>query len=134
MTSTPDRSGWTSTTSRDAGTAPSRERRAARLPMQRGPAAWSAILPGQPAPMALDGDVTADVALVGGGFADRANIGRELWRGVRAEEAPARVEGLLRAYLAHREGPSETFHAFANRHEPDALRALAEAGEGGASA
>lgn len=45
------------------------ERRAARLPVFRGPAAWSAILPGQPAPVALEGDVSADFALVGGGFA-----------------------------------------------------------------
>src|SRR5688572_17154303 len=69
MTSTPDRSGWTSPMPRAAGTAPLREHRAARLPVQRGPAAWSAILPGQPAPVPLDGDVTADFALVGRGFA-----------------------------------------------------------------
>lgn len=37
--------------------------------MQRGPAAWSAILPGQPAPVPLPGDATVDVAIVGGGFA-----------------------------------------------------------------
>lgn len=42
---------------------------ARRLPVHRGPAAWSAILPGQPAPEALAGDVTADFAVVGGGFA-----------------------------------------------------------------
>lgn len=42
---------------------------ARRVPVHRGPAAWSAILPGQPAPEALAGKVTADFAVVGGGFA-----------------------------------------------------------------
>lgn len=42
---------------------------ARRTPRHRGPAAWSAILPGQPAPVALDGDMEADFVLVGGGFA-----------------------------------------------------------------
>lgn len=42
---------------------------AKRTPVHKGPAAWSAILPGQPAPEVLEGDVTADFALVGGGFA-----------------------------------------------------------------
>ncbi|MGC1488862.1 MAG: FAD-binding oxidoreductase [Albidovulum sp.] len=42
---------------------------ARRLPVHRGPAAWSAILPGQDAPVGLDADVTADFAVVGGGFA-----------------------------------------------------------------
>ncbi len=42
---------------------------ARRTPVHRGPAAWSAILPGQPAPVVLDGDRTADFVLVGGGFA-----------------------------------------------------------------
>ena len=42
---------------------------ARRTPVQRGPAAWSAILPGQPAPVPLQGDMTADFAIIGGGFA-----------------------------------------------------------------
>ncbi|AZB66312.1 FAD-binding oxidoreductase (plasmid) [Cereibacter sphaeroides] len=42
---------------------------ARRTPVHRGPAAWSAILPGQPAPQQLEGDGTADVAVVGAGFA-----------------------------------------------------------------
>lgn len=42
---------------------------ARRVPVHRGPAAWSAILPGQPAPEVLEGDLTADFVLVGGGFA-----------------------------------------------------------------
>ena len=43
--------------------------KAERLPVQRGPAAWNAILPVQAAAAPLDGDVTVDVAIVGGGFA-----------------------------------------------------------------
>ncbi|MBP1806189.1 NAD(P)/FAD-dependent oxidoreductase [Rubellimicrobium aerolatum] len=42
---------------------------ARRVPVHRGPAAWSAILPGQPAPVPLAGDAVVDVAVVGGGFA-----------------------------------------------------------------
>lgn len=45
---------------------------ARRTPVHKGPAAWSAILPGQPAPVPLPGDRTVDVAIVGGGFAGLA--------------------------------------------------------------
>ena len=45
---------------------------ARRTPVHKGPAAWSAILPGQPAPVVLPGDLTVDVAIVGGGFAGLA--------------------------------------------------------------
>jgi ferredoxin-nitrite reductase len=65
--------------------------------------------------------------VVGGGFADRARIGRELWRDVPAADCPRKVEGLLRAYLDHREGPAESFQTFAGRFGPDALKQLAEA-------
>ncbi len=43
--------------------------RARRIPVHRGPAAWSAILPGQPPPVVLEEDMGADFAVVGGGFA-----------------------------------------------------------------
>jgi glycine/D-amino acid oxidase-like deaminating enzyme len=45
---------------------------ARRTPVHKGPAAWSAILPGQPAPLALRGDQSVDVAIIGGGFAGLA--------------------------------------------------------------
>ena len=45
---------------------------ARRTPVHRGPAAWSAILPGQPAPLSLSGDQSVDVAIIGGGFAGLA--------------------------------------------------------------
>ncbi|QRM54353.1 FAD-binding oxidoreductase [Sinorhizobium sp. BG8] len=44
-------------------------RTAIRLPVHRGPAAWSAILPDAAGPVVLDGDLNVDVAIVGGGFA-----------------------------------------------------------------
>jgi ferredoxin-nitrite reductase len=62
--------------------------------------------------------------LAGGGFGPHASLGRELYRDVKAEDAPATVERMLKAYLAHRATPAESFLAFANRHEVDALKAL----------
>jgi ferredoxin-nitrite reductase len=80
-----------------------------------------------------DGDTVEGYDIVvGGGFAENAKIGRELWKGIRAEDCPAHVEALLRTYLAHRRGPEESFQAFTLRHEIDALCALASPPEGGA--
>lgn len=45
---------------------------ARRTPVHKGPAAWSAILPGQPAPVPLPGDQMVDVAIIGSGFAGLA--------------------------------------------------------------
>ncbi|WP_439576164.1 NirA family protein [Phreatobacter sp.] len=68
-----------------------------------------------------------DIA-VGGGFAENARIGRTLWKGVKAEDAPAHVKALLRAYLLNRNGPDEGFQAFTLRHEPEVLDRLATSG------
>ena len=43
--------------------------RARRLPRQPGPAAWAALLPPAPPPVPLEADGTADVAVIGAGFA-----------------------------------------------------------------
>lgn len=48
------------------------QHKARRTPVHKGPAAWSAILPGQPAPVPLQGDQTVDIAILGGGFAGLA--------------------------------------------------------------
>ncbi|MGA0561550.1 NirA family protein [Ancylobacter sp. VNQ12] len=64
--------------------------------------------------------------VVGGGFGSDGHIGRELWRDVTAEDAPARVEHLLKAWLAHRADATETLAGFTRRFEPEALRALVE--------
>jgi glycine/D-amino acid oxidase-like deaminating enzyme len=45
---------------------------ARRTPRHAGTAAWSAILPDQPASVPLPGDQTVDVAIIGGGFAGLA--------------------------------------------------------------
>lgn len=76
-----------------------------------------------------DGDqVEGYDIVVGGGFGDRARIGREVFKGVKSDEAPARVEALLRAWLGGREG-DESFHAYANRLDDAALKAAAARAE-----
>jgi ferredoxin-nitrite reductase len=66
---------------------------------------------------------------VGGSFGPDATIAPEIYRDVRAEDAPRVVERLLKAYLAHRASPQETFLAFTRRHEIGALRSLVDSGE-----
>jgi ferredoxin-nitrite reductase len=63
----------------------------------------------------------------GGGFGPDAEIGQEVYHDLNAEDAPQTVEKLLKAYLAHRSSPSETFLTFARRHDGETLRKLAEA-------
>ncbi len=60
---------------------------ARRTPVHRGPAAWSAILPGQDAIVALDEDQTADVAIIGAGFAGLSAARRLLQLQPRAKIA-----------------------------------------------
>jgi ferredoxin-nitrite reductase len=77
-------------------------------------------------PVGDDGDTVEGYDfVVGGGFADQAGIGRELWRAVKAEDCPARVESLLRAWQANRAAPDETFQAFTGRHDIETLQRLA---------
>ena len=63
----------------------------------------------------------------GGGFGPEAEIGQEVYRDLKAEDAPKTVERLLKAYLANRASPVETFLTFARRHDGEALRKLADA-------
>jgi ferredoxin-nitrite reductase len=63
---------------------------------------------------------------VGGGFGPDAACGRELYRDVKAEDAPKTVERVLKAYLAHRASAEESFLTFTRRHEIDALKAYCE--------
>ncbi|MGB9118036.1 NirA family protein [Bradyrhizobium sp.] len=63
----------------------------------------------------------------GGGFGPNADIGQEVYRDLKAEDAPKTVEKLLKAYLAHRASPDETFLTFARRHDGETLRKLAGA-------
>ncbi len=74
-----------------------------------------------------DGDtVDGYDIVVGGGFSDKPSIGRELYPGVKAEDAPRHVERLLKSYMAHRSGPKETFQDFAVKREVEELKELAE--------
>jgi ferredoxin-nitrite reductase len=65
--------------------------------------------------------------LIGGAFGPDATLGREIYRDVKAQDAPATVERMLKAYVSNRASPAETFLAFANRHDLDALKALVAA-------
>ena len=66
--------------------------------------------------------------LVGGGFGPDAALGRDIYRDVKAQDAPRRVEGLLKAYMTHRASPQESFLAFSKRHDIEALKAMCEEG------
>jgi ferredoxin-nitrite reductase len=58
---------------------------------------------------------------VGGGYGARREIGRELFRDVPAADAPALIEGMLRAYMEHRQG-REGFAEFVRRHSTEELK------------
>src|SRR4029078_7806030 len=74
-----------------------------------------------------DGDAVEGYhVLIGGGFGPQAALGRELYRDVRAQDAPQTVERILKAYMKNRAAREESFIAFARRHEIDALKALAD--------
>jgi ferredoxin-nitrite reductase len=64
--------------------------------------------------------------VVGGGFGVDGAIARELFQNIRAEDAPRKVETALRAYLANRNAPDETFAAFVRRHDAEELRRMIE--------
>ncbi len=62
--------------------------------------------------------------VVGGGFGADAKIGRELLMSIPATDLPSVTERILKAYLTHRASPGESFHAFTNRHDIDALKEI----------
>ncbi len=80
---------------------------------------------GAKVPVGEDGDTVPGYhVFVGGGFGIEGGIGREFRTNVKAEEAPALVEAILRTWQTHRATPDESFVAFARRHEIAALQAL----------
>jgi ferredoxin-nitrite reductase len=82
---------------------------------------------GAKVPVSEEGDAVEGYHIhVGGGFGPEAALGRELYRDVKAEDAPKVVERVLKSYLAHRASAAETFLAFTRRHQTDALKALCE--------
>jgi ferredoxin-nitrite reductase len=75
-----------------------------------------------------DGDTVAGYHIhVGGGFGSDGAIAEELIRDVKATDAPAAVERILRTYLANRGAAEETFVAFARRTGVEAIRRMMEA-------
>jgi ferredoxin-nitrite reductase len=78
-----------------------------------------------------DGDqVEGYHVYVGGGFGPDASLGREIYRDVKAEDAPRTIERMLKGYLARRASSAETFLVFSRRHEIDALKKMFEAEAG----
>jgi len=75
-----------------------------------------------------DGDDTVDGfhLFTGGGFGPSADVGQEVYRDIKSEDAPVVVEKLLKAYMANRVSPEETFLTFARRHDGETLRKLAD--------
>jgi ferredoxin-nitrite reductase len=72
-----------------------------------------------------DGDTVEGYhILVGGGFGPDAALAREIYKDVKAEDAPQTVERMLKGYLARRVSPGESFQAFTRRHEIPALTDL----------
>jgi ferredoxin-nitrite reductase len=59
--------------------------------------------------------------LVGGGFGPDAALAREIYRDVKAEDAPRTIERMLQIYLKRRSSSDETFQAFTRRHEVNEL-------------
>jgi ferredoxin-nitrite reductase len=82
-------------------------------------------------PVGSDDDTVEGYHLyAGGGFGPDADIGQEVYRDVRAEDTPKAVEKLLKAYVANRGSPEETFLAFSRRHDAETLRKMADAEAG----
>jgi ferredoxin-nitrite reductase len=65
-----------------------------------------------------DGDAVEGYhILVGGGFGPDAALARELYRDVKAEDAPETIERVLKVYMTRRASRDETFQAFTRRHD-----------------
>jgi ferredoxin-nitrite reductase len=63
----------------------------------------------------------------GGSFGPGADIGKEVYRDIKAEDAPKTVERLLKAYVTNRTSADETFLAFSRRHDGESLKKMADA-------
>jgi ferredoxin-nitrite reductase len=69
-----------------------------------------------------DGDTAEGYhILVGGGFGPDAGLARDIYKDVKAENAPTTIERMLKGYLARRASPGESFQTFTRRHEIPAL-------------
>jgi ferredoxin-nitrite reductase len=80
---------------------------------------------GAKVPVGEEGDTVPGYhLLVGGGYGVDGGMARDFIENVKAEDAPALVEAVLRAWQEHRAAPDESFVAFARRHEIAELQAL----------
>ena len=61
---------------------------------------------------------------VGGGFGPDAALGAEIYRDVKAEDAPRTVARMLKSYLGHRASRDETFLTFLRRYDVTALKSM----------
>jgi len=60
---------------------------------------------------------------IGGGFGAHQAVGRQVFTGIPAAEIPELIEKMLKGYLRRREG-TESFQAFATRHDLNTLQAI----------
>jgi ferredoxin-nitrite reductase len=61
---------------------------------------------------------------LGGGWGAEQGIGRRVFESLPFGEIPSIVERLLQRYLDGRDGPEESFAAFARRHTVEELQAV----------
>jgi ferredoxin-nitrite reductase len=59
---------------------------------------------------------------LGGGYGPDQDIGREIYRDVKGEDAPVVIERMLRGYLSARRDGSETFRDFTKRYPTEQLK------------
>jgi ferredoxin-nitrite reductase len=69
---------------------------------------------------------------IGGGYGARGRMGRQLFDSVPFEEVPPIVEGVLSAYLQHRNDPAESFVDFAARSSDEEIVAFGQPAAEGA--
>jgi ferredoxin-nitrite reductase len=82
---------------------------------------------GAKVPVNEEGDTVPGYdVLVGGGYGVDGGMARPFREKVKAEDAPALVEAILRSWQTHRAAPDESFVAFARRQDIAALEALVE--------
>ena len=80
-----------------------------------------------------DDEVEGYHLYVGGGAGAERGLAREIYRSIAFADVPAKLEAMLRGYLAHRQA-GESFHAFTNRHDVAALARLFDEAALGAAA
>ncbi len=82
-------------------------------------------------PVSDEGDTVEGFhLLVGGGHGPDAAMARDLYSDIKIEDVPSTVERLLKAYMANRTSPDETFLIFTRRLDVDALKSMCDSQAG----